>query len=234
MKKIGVSVPVVLLVVLTISSSALYGKTLEVETLKDSFFRTGDNNRNNGANPQLLLVDMPISRSVISFDLSAVTNEIQSAEFHFVQANTIRERDALSFIIAPMVQTANNSAWGEGGGNLGIKGHLAQEGEASALYSSTRSVQWESASGKAVFSLFDDQVWGRPVVTMDDVVWKEGNVVSIAVGASLLEKVRKSEEKILTLGLWGISGKGLYHIRSKESGAGPKLMLQLKDEAVEE
>jgi hypothetical protein len=223
-----------ILIVLMVFSSQTYGEELEVEVSKDSFFRRGNNNRNNGANPQLLMVEMPISRTVISFDLSSVTNEIESAAFHFVQNNSVGDRNPLSFTVVPMVQTTLNAAWGEGQGNLAIKGHLAKEGEATPLYSSYPSAQWETAGGKSTFSLFEEKVWERPVFTMDDVVWTQGGLIKIPLEASMLEKIRNSDIQILTLGMWGTSGKGFYYIRSKESGDGPKLVLQLKEEPPEE
>lgn len=228
MKNLNAFISVAALVAGIVGSSP--AEELVLDAAKDNFFRANNKSRNNGASPQLLLLQTPISRAVISFDLSSVTNEIESAEFQFRQGNTFRDRDALSFTVAPMVSTSNNAAWVEGQGNVALKGNPAKVGDSTFLKSSFSVNSWESAPGRDVFSLADDKLWETPVARMKDVVWTEGNWVKIPINGAQLEKVRKADLKMLTLGIWGTSGKGFYYISSKESGHAPKLVLQLKEE----
>lgn len=232
LKSSSVLISIVALAVSTVCSVS--AEELTLEATKDSFFRANNKSRNNGASPQLLLFETPISRSVISFDFSGVTNEIESAELQFRQGNTIRDRYALSFTVAPMVSTTNNAAWVEGNGNVALKGNPAKVGESTFLKSSFSKNDWEYAPGRGVFSLADDKLWEQPIAQLKDVVWTEGNWVTIRVDAAQLETVRNSDLPVYTVGIWGTSGKGLYYISSKESGFSPKLVLQLKEEPEEE
>jgi hypothetical protein len=201
-----------------------------VEATKDTFARSNDLHRNSGANPRLLILQQPICRTLIGFDLSSATNEIVSAELQFLPAETV-ERSGLDLTVCPLVQTSNNAAWGEGRGNLVEKGHPAQQGEATMTRSASFDVPWESAPGKTVAVLADSKLWLSPLAQPKNLAWTEGEWVKVPLkNIALLETIRKSDIQMLTLGLWGTSGRGFYHLYSKESGHAPKLVLQLKDE----
>ncbi|VGO23047.1 hypothetical protein [Pontiella sulfatireligans] len=209
---------------------AVSGFAVEVtlEATKDTFGRSNNRNRNNGGSSALLVAHNASAWTIIAFDLSAVTNEIGSAEFQFRKNNTMAK--PISLVVAPMVQTKNNAAWGEGAGNLGAKGQNSKLGEASYAWSSFRDVPWESASGAALVGLNDSGLWNAPVARLDGLPWQEGQWVAVpVVEVSLLETIRQSEFKTATFGLWGTAGYGLYSISSKESGSAPKLVLTLKE-----
>lgn len=205
-----------------------YAGELELEASKDSFGRSNQRNRNNGGSAQLAVAQAPNIRTIIAFDLGGVTNEITGAELRFRQDNTMPE--SISLVVAPMVNTTNNAAWGEGAGNLGANGQNSRPGEASYAFSSFRDVPWESAGGAPVADLGDSNLWNPAVATLNGLQWEEGRWVRVPLGtATLLEEVRKSESPVVTFGLWGRAGKGFYFISSRNSEWPPVLHLTLKD-----
>jgi hypothetical protein len=201
---------------------------LVLETSKDTFGRSNSRTRNSGASKELLVASSPGVRSLIAFDLSSVTNEITAAVFKFRINDTMPAK--IDLLIAPMVQTEANTAWGEGQGNLGVKGQNSRLGEASFAWSAFRDVPWEAADGSPVVNLMDSKLWKTPLKQLNDIPWVEGQWLDVAVDdVSSLETIRNSEHQTITFGLWGKSGNGLYQISSKESGHPAKLMLTLKE-----
>lgn len=204
------------------------GEPMALKASKDMFARSNERNRNSGGSRQLLVSQVPYVRSLIGFDLSDVTNRIVTASFRFQQQNTVPE--ACDLTVAKMVQTTNNSIWEEGAGALGVKGQIAQEGEATYGSSAFPDVPWERESGDTLPDLGDDHLWETPFATLENIEWKKDAWVEIKItDVQLLEKIRKSENPILTIGLWGTSGNGLYVIKSKESGTSPELVLVLDE-----
>jgi hypothetical protein len=62
------------------------------------------------------------------------------------------------------------------------------------------------------------------------VQWEAGRWIEIEISdIALLEEVRGADSPILTLGLWGTDGYGLYGISSRESGYAPELTLVTED-----
>lgn len=204
------------------------GDPLALKASKDMFARSNQRNRNSGGSKQLLVSQVPYVRSLIGFDLSDVTNRIVTASFRFQQQNTVPE--ALDLTVAKMVQTTNNSMWEEGAGALGVKGQIAQHGEASYGSSAFPDVPWERESGDALPDLGDDRLWETPLAKLNGLEWEQDAWIEIKItDVQLLEKIRISENPIFTLGLWGTSGNGLYIINSKESGTSPELVLVLDE-----
>lgn len=202
--------------------------TLVLKASKDNFGRSNKRNRNNGASEKLSIAHAPNIRTLIAFDLSSVTNEIVGAELRFRQHNSMP--DKISLVVAPMVSTTNNAAWGEGSGNLGVGGLNAQSGESCYAYSAFRTVPWESANGDPLVNLGDPKLWQPSVATLKGLKWQENQWVTAPIkNASLLEKARKSETPTLTFGLWGNAGNGLYFISSRNSQWAPELHLTLKE-----
>jgi len=203
---------------------------LVLSASKDNFGRSNKRNRNNGANELLAIAHAPNIRTIIAFDLSSVTNEIVGAELRFRQHNAMDEKTSL--IVAPMVNTTNNVAWGEGVGNLGAGGQNARPGESCYAYSAFRDVPWESATGEPLPWLNDARLWLAPVATLNGLKWEADRWIRVPIkDIALLEKIRNSETPMITLGLWGTAGNGLYFISSKNSQWSPELQLTLqKDE----
>lgn len=201
---------------------------LVLSAAKDNFGRSNKRNRNNGASETLAVAHAPNVRSLIAFDLSSVTNEIVGAELRFRQHNDAAQKTTL--IVAPMVNTTNNAAWGEGSGNLGTSGQNAKPGESCYAYSAFREMPWESATGQPLVNLGDPGLWGSPVAGLNGFRWEAERWVRIPIkDAALLEKTRNSESPMLTFGLWGKAGDGFYLISSKNSQWAPKLYLTLKE-----
>ncbi len=206
-----------------------FSEELVLEASKDTFGRSNNRNRNSGASEQLLIAHMPNVRTLIAFDLSGITNEISGVELRFRQHNSMP--DPISIVVAPMVGTANNTAWGEGVGNLGARGQNSQPGEACYAFSAFRDVPWESASGDPVVDLGDPGLWNPPVTVLDRLKWEQGNWIRMPVNdVALLEKIRKSGNPTITFGLWGKAGSGLYSISSNNSEWSPELYLELKED----
>lgn len=232
----------VLATALTVLCSAAYAEgenaensVLELKASKDTFMRSNKTSRNNGGSSLLFLTQTPMARTIMAFDLSGVTNEVLSAELQFCQDNTVSERSPLDIVICPMAQTPNNAAWGEGHGNLAIKGHPAQVGDATFVFSSFNGVQWESAGGKSLTFISDSKLWKSPVADLKNLVWKENNWIKVPIDAKLIEQIRTSQIPQLTLGIWGTGGgREFYYLRSKESNNSPKLVLELKPVEKEE
>jgi hypothetical protein len=238
----NLKIKTVLLTIFTILCSTVLSEeektenpVLELEASKDTFMRSNKKHRNNGASPQLFLMQTPMARAIISFDLSGVTNEVLSAEFQICQDNTVSEHKRLDLIICPMVQTDNNAAWGEGQGNLAIGGHPAQIGEATFVHSAFNTIKWESADGNALAFVTDSKLWKSSAADLKNVAWKEGNWIKAPINTTLVEDIRTSKTQQLTLGIWGTGGgREFYYLRSKESGDAPKLVLELKPEEKED
>ncbi len=203
------------------------GEQLVLSASKDNFGRSNKRNRNNGASETLAIAHAPNIRTIMAFDLSSVTNEIVGAELRFRQHNDMQQKTTL--IVAAMVNTTNNVAWGEGSGNLGVGGQNSKPGESCYAYSAFREVPWESATAEPLSGLSDSRLWSAPVAALDGLAWKEGGWVRIPIqDVALLEEIRKSKSPAITLGLWGKAGDGLYFISSKNSQWVPELHLTLK------
>jgi len=201
---------------------------LVLKASKDNFARSNYQIRNSGGSANLYIAHAPNIRALIAFDLSEVTNEIIRAEFRFHQQDS--NPTAISVVVAPMVASTNNTAWGEGRGNLGARGQNARPGDSCYAFSAYRDAPWESASGRALQNLAAPGLWKPPVATLDGIEWK-GDWINVALNnAAWLEKARKSETPVVTFGIWGISGNGLYAIGSKESQWPAELRLVLKEE----
>lgn len=202
---------------------------LVLQASKDNFGRSNKRIRNSGGNETLAIAHAPNVRTIIAFDLSSVTNEIVGAELRFRQHNGVKEKTSL--MVAPMVNTTNNVAWGEGSGNLGVGGQNAQLGDSCYAFSAFRDVPWESASGEPLVNLGDPQLWHAPVAALNGFKWEEDRWVRVPVkDALLLEETRKSETPAITFGLWGKAGNGYYFISSKNSQWAPELHLTLKED----
>ena len=202
--------------------------SLVLKASKDNFGRSNKRNRNSGASKTLAIAHAPNIRSIIAFDLSSLTNEIIGAELRIHQHNSMPEKTSL--IVAPMVSTTNNAAWGEGLGSLGAGGQNARPGESCYAYSAFRNVPWESADGKPVVNLGDAKLWGAPVAALNGLRWEEGRWVRIALSdVAVLETIRTSATPKVTFGLWGKAGNGLYFISSRNSLRAPELHLTLKE-----
>lgn len=201
--------------------------TLEVTAVKDMFGRSNNRNGNSGAAPFLLAAPMPGVTAVTAFDLSAVTNEIVGAEFSFC----IQESSSspLSLTVAPMVHNTENGKWNEGKGNLGIRGQNASIGEATFQWRAFRDRPWINKKGRSATNLMDPDLWEAPAARLDSIQWTAGEWVSAPISdAAFLEAIRNHELKVVTFGLWGTAGSGIYKIDSKESGRPAKLVLTVK------
>jgi len=205
--------------------------TLILKPSKDNFARSNYQIRNNGGNGNLYIAHAPNLRVLVAFDLSKVTNEIVRAEFRFHQQDS--NPAPVDVVVAPMVSTTNNAAWGEGRGNLGTRGQNARLGESCYAFSAYRDVPWEAASGKKLKNLAASSLWESPVATLSEMEWKQ-EWVNIALGsAAWIEQARNSKTPVITFGIWGTSGNGLYSISSRESQWPPELHLFLKEEPEE-
>lgn len=204
------------------------GEALVLKASKDNFGRSNKRNNNSGANEILVIAHASNVRTILAFDLSSVSNEVVGAELRFRQHNAAKEK--ISLIVAPMVNTANNVAWGEGTGNLGTGGQNSQLGESCYAYSAFRDVPWESAAGEPLVNLGDSKLWGTPIAAFNGFKWEAERWVRVPIkDAALLEKSRTSETPSITFGLWGKAGDGLYYISSKNSQWSPELHLTLKE-----
>jgi len=201
---------------------------LVLKASKDNFARSNYQIRNNGGSENLYIAHAPNLRVLIAFDLSEVTNEIVRAEFRFHQQDS--NPAPVNVVVAPMVSTTNNAAWGEGRGSLGARGQNARLGDSCYAFSAYRDIQWESASGKKLQNLATSSLWKSPVATLGGIEWKDEWVKVALNNATLLEKARNSKTPVVTFGIWGTSGNGLYSIGSKESKWPPELHLVLKEE----
>lgn len=203
------------------------GEQLVLEAAKDTFGRSNSRTRNSGGSEHLLVANAPSVRSLMAFDLSGVTNTVVAAKLQFRQHSSAPA--AVALVIAPMVNTRNNAAWGEGIGALGAKGQNARIGEACYARSAFRDVKWESATHAALQDLGDPTLWKAPVGKPMRLKWVVGQWVDVKVPVELVEAVRNSDLQMLSFGLWGTAGNGLYYISSKESGHAPKLVLTLEE-----
>ena len=194
---------------------------------KDTFMRSNRQNRNSGASELLYVAHRSTVRTLISFDLSGVSNKIEQAELRIVMGPS-EAKKPITLVVAPMVSTANNANWGEGRGTLGALGAVAMEGEACYLRSAYPAVSWEDASERALRSLGEGKLWGAPIATLSGVKWESGKTLIIAIPSALPEAARKGNPAIVTFGLWGTGGNGQYAIFSKESGSPPELVLTEK------
>lgn len=224
MKRIGVA----FLLGCMVTASLGEGDPLVLKVSKDNFGRSNSRNRNSGASETLAIAHAPNVRTIIAFDLSGVTNEIVSAELRFHQHNEVKKTTTL--MVAPMVNTTNNAAWGEGSGNLGIQGQNARPGDSCYAFSAFREVPWESATGKALANLGAPELWGAPMAAVNGFQWKESRWVSLPITqVAVLEEIRGSQTPTITFGLWGKAGNGYYFISSKNSQWPAELHLLLKE-----
>lgn len=208
--------------------SVVGAEPLELTASKDTFGRSNERNRNSGGSEFLLIAQAPSVRTLVAFDLSTVTNEISGAEFRFRPHKS--SPNSVNVVVAPMVNTANNTAWGEGRGNLGVQGQNSLSGEACYAFSAFRDVPWESAPGVPVVNLGDSKLWRSPFIVLKGITWEEGGWIHISIkDTALLEQVRNSKTPEVTFGVWGEAGNGLYYISSKDSNWPPVLLLNLKE-----
>jgi len=212
---------------IVVAGSVAAAEPLVLEASKDTFGRSNNRNRNSGAAEALFVAPVPYIKTLVAFDLSTVTNKILTAEFRFRQHNSMPER--IDLVVAPMVNTTNNAAWGEGLGNLGTKGQNSRPGEASYAFSAFNDVPWESAAGGALANLSDPGLWKPSVATLKGLEWKKGGWVSVPIAdVALLEKIRKSKSPVITFGLWGSAGDGFYSISSNNTKWPAELHLELE------
>lgn len=207
--------------------SAAETEEIELTAVKDTFGRSNNRNGNSGAAPLLLVAPSPGVNAILAFDLSSVTNEIESAEFLFrIQADS---DTPLSLTVAPMVHNAKNGTWIEGSGNLGIRGQNAVIGDATFQWRAFRDRPWVTKNGRSAQNLMDSDLWEAPIAKLNAVEWIAGEWVSVPIrDAAFLEAIRNDDLKTSTIGIWGTSGKGIYKIDSKESGSPAKLKLTVK------
>jgi hypothetical protein len=223
-------------VVILIGSLAMVSlganESMTLKAAKDNYARSNKQIRNNGASTTLGIAAAAHIRTLIAFDLSSITNQVLSAELQFRPAASVSEK--IDFTVAPMVNTTNNTAWGEGKGFLGTSGQNAQKGESCYIRSAFRDTPWESATGKPLTNLSDPKLWGTPIAQLTQQYWEEGKWITIPIrDLALLKKIQTSTTPIFTLGIWGTEGNGLYFINSKESQWAPILKLTLKKEAAQ-
>lgn len=219
----------ILVLVLWALGCAVNAEELTLKASKDFFGRSNERIRNSGGSSTLYVAESSNIRTLIAFDLSGVTNTIQSAVFRFQQKEL--NETPVSLTVAPMVQTERNTAWKEGRGALGARGENALEGESCYGHSAFPKIQWESARDKPVVDLAAASLWSKALVSAKPTEWKAEQWVEIKISdATWLEKIRTSEQPIVTFGIWGSSGKGYYTINSKESGKAPELVLTLEEE----
>ncbi|WP_372798969.1 hypothetical protein [Pontiella sp.] len=200
---------------------------LELTAGKDLFGRSNRRNANSGASSSLVLAPNLSVVSLVAFDLSGVTNEIQSAEFSF----RIQETHAvpLSLTVAPMVHNEQNASWAEGAGDLGVLGRNARIGEATFQWRAFRDRQWLDAKERPVTNLADAGLWKPALATRSAIPWISGEWVTVSINdAAFLEEIRNHEVPQVTFGLWGTSGDGIYRVNAKESGLPAKLNLTVK------
>ena len=208
--------------------SALAENTTSVlKPSKDNFARSNYQIRNNGGSKNLYIAHAPNLRVLIAFDLSEITNKIIRAELRFHQQDS--NPVPINLVVAPMVSTTNNATWGEGRGGLGARGQNARLGDSCYAFSSYRDIPWESASGKKLKNLAASGLWKSPIATLNGIEWKEEWIHVAISNADWLETIRKSDTPIMTFGIWGTSGNGLYSIASKESQWAPELHLVLEE-----
>jgi hypothetical protein len=218
------------LAAILITAGTAGGTELVLKASKDTFGRSNERNRNNGANEYLAIAHASNIRSIVAFDLAGVTNAITGAELRFRQHKTMA--DQISMVVMPMVHTTNNAAWGEGLGVLGVKGQNSRPGEACYAFSAFRNVPWESAPGVPVADLSDSKLWKPAIAALNGLLWEENRWVRIPISdVALLEETRNSAAPVITFGLWGKAGKGTYFISSRNSPWPPELHLTLKEEA---
>ncbi len=216
-------------VIMLSAGVSLGGEDLELKASKDTFVRSSEHANNNGASPTLYVAYAPNFRALVAFDLEGVTNRILKATFRFQQQESMS--DPISLTVAPLAQTKNNTAWGEGGASVGAIGVNAQPGESCYGWSAFPDVKWEGPSGRAVQSVGNPKIWEAPLISKQRMAWKKGEWVQIDVeNIQLLEDIRLSENPVLTLGMWGTDGNGLYPISSKESGSAAQLILEIEEE----
>ena len=201
---------------------------VELNANKDTFGRSNKRNANSGASEFMLLAPGPSIKSLVGFDLSSVTNEIISAELSFrvLEDNRI----PLSLTVAQMVSHEDNEEWVEGVGNLGVLGQNARVGESTFQWRAFRDQPWKAEDGKELVNLMDSKLWKSPPMKLNKVEWTAGDWVTLPiVDVSMLEELRNSEGKVVTYGIWGTSGNGIYKLNSKESGEPARLVLKTKE-----
>jgi hypothetical protein len=199
-------------------------ETVTLSAAKDNFGRSNRRNRNNGASEILYLAHAPSVRTIVAFDLSSVTNKILEATLRFQPADS--NGRPLSLTVAPMVQTENNSSWIEGAGQWGASGRNSQPGESCYSWRSFPDGQWEDASENMLVDLADARLWSDPLVAGKALPWESGSWIELELpSVACLEEVRGQASPMLTFGLWGTAGSGLYGINSRESGSAPELIL---------
>ncbi|MBN2685046.1 MAG: hypothetical protein JXR40_07190 [Pontiellaceae bacterium] len=217
------------LVLWAVISCVAGAEELTLKATKDSFGRSNERMRNSGASPTLYVAQSSNIRALIAFDLSGVTNKIESAVFRFQQKEL--NETPVTLTVAPMVQTERNAAWKEGRGVLGARGRNALEAESCYSHSAFPDIPWESAPDKPVVDLAAAQLWSKALVSGKRMEWKADVWIDIKISdAAWLEAIRTSEHPIVTFGIWGTSGKGYYTINAKESGKAPELVLTLEEE----
>lgn len=206
---------------------AVVAEPLELTPSKDTFGRSNKRNRNSGASEFLLIAHAPNIRTLVAFDLSGVTNEIIGAEFRFRAHNDSSTK--VNLVVAPLVNTPNNIAWGEGQGNLGVQGQNSKFGEACYAFSAFNDAPWESAPGVPAVNLGDAKLWGAPLAILKGVAWEEDRWIRVPIkDVTVLEKIRRSDLPSITFGVWGNAGNGFYFISSKNSKWSPILHLDVK------
>ena len=232
-----------LVLMLIVGSCYAEEETLQLNALKDTFGRSYARNANRGISEYLVISSSPAYCSIVAFDLSEVTNTIVDAEFGFYMRDTLR--DPVRFSVAVMVHNDQNSRWSEGsGGEILLHGDetidiqkgeaasnlYAREGECTYQWLAFRNTPWVGKSGKAARNLGDRNLWLTPqYYSIGKNGWTEGKRFSCSMlDIGLLEEIRQLEMPVVTFGIWGLRGKGIYLIHSRESGRGPELNITVE------
>lgn len=211
----------------SVSVFAQNSELIELTAAKDNFGRSNKRHNNSGAAPLMIIAAHPGIVSIVSFDLSTVTNEIETAEFSFRIMET--SMTPVSFTVAPMAHNEQNGKWVEGAGNLGVQGRNARVGESTFQWRKFRDRQWLNAKERPVTNLMDNDLWEPAISKLSSVEWNEGEWITVKINdVSFLEEIRNHEVQMITFGLWGTGGNEVYRINTKESGHPAKLNLTVK------
>lgn len=245
-RKVRSTLKISTLVLAFVLVASVFGETnvVELAALKDTFGRSYTRNANRGKSEYLMISSTPAVCSIIGFDLSSITNEIIAAEFSFC-ARDAEHKNALSFTIAPMVGNEQNNSWIEGTGflNIGENAHEIQKseaannrparfGEPTFQWRAFRDKPWLNQDGKPVRNLMDQKLWySTQSFSVEKGGWEAGRwIVCPIQDSELFEEIRKTAHPVVTIGIWGTSGKGSYLIHSREAGQAARLTLTLKPE----
>jgi hypothetical protein len=197
---------------------------ITLKAIKDSFSRSNRLTANSGAAEALAIAHAPNIKSILTFDLSSLTNEIISASLRLHPHQSMDT--PISITVAPMVSTPDNNNWGEGNGNLGVRGQNAQPGEANWAFSAHKSIPWQNIFGEGLENMGDPQLWDPPFISRLKTKWIKSLWMEAPLTVSVLEKRRTATDPRLTIGIWGTDGAGTYLISARNSQWAPELIVK--------